>query len=235
MWYVNLSLIRKDPDGKDWGQKEKGTTEDEMVGWHHRLHGHEFEQAPGVGDGQGSLVCCGPWGRKKLDMTEWENWTEPKPNFLRGTNGNQFGLFKIHFLPSKNMLCFKTWHIHAHYYLPFPWIICCYWFSKSYWTLCDPMDCNRPGSSVLDCLLDFAQIHVHWAINYTSHIFFDFLKLPSTMYPYCHSPTLPLIISIFRLFSVFSHPLLPSSPALNLSQHQGLFEWVSSSHQVAKV
>ena len=52
----------------------KGTTEDEMVGWHHRLDGHEFEWAPGVGDGQGSLACCSPWGRKKSDMTEWLNW-----------------------------------------------------------------------------------------------------------------------------------------------------------------
>ena len=90
-----------------------------------------------------------------------QNWTEPKPNFLRGTNGNQFGLFKIHFLPSKNMLHFKTWLIHAHYYLPFPWIICCCSLSKTYRILCDPMDCNRPGSSVLHCLLEFAQIHIH--------------------------------------------------------------------------
>ena len=52
-------------DEKDWRQEEKGTTEDEMVGWHHRLNGHEFEQAPGVGDGQGSLACCSPWGRKE--------------------------------------------------------------------------------------------------------------------------------------------------------------------------
>ena len=50
--------------------EEKGTTEDEMAGWHHPLDGHEFEQAPGVGDGQGSLACCGPWGRKELDTTE---------------------------------------------------------------------------------------------------------------------------------------------------------------------
>ena len=50
--------------------EEKGTTEDEMVGWHHRLNGHEFEQASGVGDGQGSLACCSPWGRKELDTTE---------------------------------------------------------------------------------------------------------------------------------------------------------------------
>ena len=66
-------LIGKDPDvGKDWRQ-EKGTTENKMVGWHHRLDGHEFEQAPGVGDGRGSLTCCSPWGRKESDMTEWLN------------------------------------------------------------------------------------------------------------------------------------------------------------------
>ena len=64
-------LIRKDPDaGKDWRQEEKGTTEDEMVGWHHWLDGQEFGQAPGTGDGQGSLVCCRPWGYKELDITE---------------------------------------------------------------------------------------------------------------------------------------------------------------------
>ena len=70
-------LIWKDPDaGKDWRQKEKGMTEDEMVGWYHWLDGHEFEQAPGVGDGQGSLACCSPWGHKESDMTERLNWTE---------------------------------------------------------------------------------------------------------------------------------------------------------------
>ena len=64
-------LIGKDPDaGRDWGQEEKGTTEDEMIGWHHQLDGHEFEQASGVGDGQGSLACCSPWGHKELDMTQ---------------------------------------------------------------------------------------------------------------------------------------------------------------------
>ena len=70
-------LIGKDPDaGKDWRQEEKGTTEDEMVGWHHQLDGHEFEQAPGDGDGQGGLMCCSPWGRKELDTTKRLNWTE---------------------------------------------------------------------------------------------------------------------------------------------------------------
>ena len=70
-------LTEKDPDaGKDW-RWEKGTTEDEIVRWHHQLNGHEFEQAPGVGDGQGSLVCYSPWGHIESDMTEQLNWTEP--------------------------------------------------------------------------------------------------------------------------------------------------------------
>ena len=67
-------LIRKDhAAGKDWRREEKGMTEDEMVGWHHWLNGHEFEQASGDAEGQGSLVCCNPWGYKELDMTEWRN------------------------------------------------------------------------------------------------------------------------------------------------------------------
>ena len=70
-------LVGKDPNAaKDWRQEEKGMTDDETVGWHHRLDGHEFQQAPGVGDGQGSLLCCSPWGHKKLDTTEQLNWTE---------------------------------------------------------------------------------------------------------------------------------------------------------------
>ena len=70
-------LIGKDPDAeKDWRQEEKGTTEDEMVGWHHWLNGHEFEKALEVGDGQGSLACCSPGGRKESNVTEWLNWTE---------------------------------------------------------------------------------------------------------------------------------------------------------------
>ena len=76
-------LIGKDPDaGKDWRQQEKGTTEDKMVGWHHWLDGHEFEQALGIGDGQGSLACWSSWGHKELDMTEQLNWTELKPGSL---------------------------------------------------------------------------------------------------------------------------------------------------------
>ena len=113
-------IIWKVPDaGKDGGQEEKETTEDEMAGWHHQLNGHEFEQAQGVGDGQGSLACSSPWGCQESDMTERLNWTD------------------------------------------------IYWVS----------DAIQP-----------------------------------------------------------SHPLSsPSPPAFNLYQHQGLFKWVSSSHQVARV
>ena len=70
-------LIGKDPDAwKDWGQEEKGTIEDEMVGWHHQLNGHGFGWTLGVSDGQEGLACCGSWGRKESDMTERLNWTE---------------------------------------------------------------------------------------------------------------------------------------------------------------
>ena len=67
-------LVRKDPHaGKDWGQEEKETTEDEMVGWHYWLNGHEFEYIPGDREGQGSLACCSPWGCKESHTTEWLN------------------------------------------------------------------------------------------------------------------------------------------------------------------
>ena len=68
-------LIGKYSDaGRDWGQEEKGTTEDEMAGWHHWLDGHESEWTPGVGDGQRGLACCDSWDRKESDTTEWLNW-----------------------------------------------------------------------------------------------------------------------------------------------------------------
>ena len=70
-------FIGKGPDaGKDWRQEEKGATEDKMIGWHRWLDGYQFEQAPGVGDGQESLECCSPWGHKDSDTTEQLNWTD---------------------------------------------------------------------------------------------------------------------------------------------------------------
>ena len=76
-YLVKSWLIGKDSDaGRDWGQEEKGTTEDEMAGWHHWLDGRESEWTAGVGDGQGGLACCDSWGRKELDTTERLNWTD---------------------------------------------------------------------------------------------------------------------------------------------------------------
>ena len=81
--HVKSWLIGKDSDaGRDWGQEEKGTAEDEMAGWHHRLDGCESEWTLGVGDGQGGLACCNSWGPKESDTTEWLNWTE--------LNGHEF-------------------------------------------------------------------------------------------------------------------------------------------------
>ena len=75
-WCEELTLGKDPDDGKDWRQKENGMTEDTIVGWHHWLNEHEFEQVLWVGDGQGSLACCSPWGHKELNTTEWLNWTE---------------------------------------------------------------------------------------------------------------------------------------------------------------
>ena len=87
LWPPNVKnwLIGKDPDaGKVWRQEEKGTTEDVVVEWHHWLNGHEFEQALEDGEGQGSLVCYSPWGRKESDMIEWLNWTEDEEEKIDG-------------------------------------------------------------------------------------------------------------------------------------------------------
>ena len=103
-------LIGKDPDaGEDWRQEEKGMTEDEMVGWHHWLDGHEFEQAPGVGDGQGSLVCCSPWDLKESDTTEQLNWTMWDYSITEG--GRLEMLLAKLFL---QCLLFFTWKIWPH-------------------------------------------------------------------------------------------------------------------------
>ena len=84
-------LTGKDPDvGRDWGQEEKETTEDEMAQWHHRLNGREFEWTLGDGDGQGGLACYDSWGRKELDMTEWLNQTKMN-----------WGIYHTHFTKGK--------------------------------------------------------------------------------------------------------------------------------------
>ena len=94
LWPLHATswLIGKDPDaGRDWGQEEKGTTEDEMTGWHHQLNGHEFEWTPGVGGGQGGLECWDSWGRKESDTTERLNWTELNVKMV--TNNFKIGIY----------------------------------------------------------------------------------------------------------------------------------------------
>ena len=93
--HVKSWLIGKDSDdGRDWGQEEKGTTEDEMAGWHHWLDGHEFGWTSGVGDdGQGGLACYNSWGRKELDTTERLNWTELKRNVDRSLSKKEVRIF----------------------------------------------------------------------------------------------------------------------------------------------
>ena len=105
-------LIRKDCDaGKDWRQEEKGMTEDEMVGWHHWLNGHEFKQAPGDGEGQGSLACCSSWGCKESDTTERLNSNKLLENL-------QSSFFKealhLHIFPQADSLSFLTfWQTYS--------------------------------------------------------------------------------------------------------------------------
>ena len=98
-------------------QEEKGTTEDEMVGWHQRLEGHEFEQALGDGDGQGSLVCCSPWVHKKSDTTERLNWTEqqPTPVLLPGKYRGQRSLVGYSLWGREESD--TTEHLHFHFSL----------------------------------------------------------------------------------------------------------------------
>ena len=127
-------LIGKDSDaGSDWGQKEKGKTEDEMAGWHHWLDGHEFEWTPCVGDGQGGLACCTSWGCKESDMTEQLNWTEmvlliEGERNIKDPMANSFFVNSFFFLLSPSPLSYhlpsfslnlsfplSLSHIHIHY------------------------------------------------------------------------------------------------------------------------
>ena len=117
-------LIGKDPDsGKDWRQEEKGTTEDEMIGWHHQPDGHQFEQALGVGDGQGSLACCSPWGCKESSTTERLNWTA-KPAFrdkwsleTRWSFRIQYSFYKsVTLPPSHQQVCGMSILESQHYH-----------------------------------------------------------------------------------------------------------------------
>ena len=97
-------LIGKDPNaGKDWRQEEKGTTENEIAGWHHWLNGHEFEQASGVGDRQGSLACCLTWSYKESDTTKQLNWTDQDRKLNQAKDSQWSGSYSKHLDISKHL------------------------------------------------------------------------------------------------------------------------------------
>ena len=96
-------LIGKDSNaGRDWGQEEKGTTEDEMAGWHHWLDGRESQWTPGVGDGQGGLACCDSWGRKESDTTERLIWSDNRKYF--GTTDKRMDYFCLEMMMTSSLL-----------------------------------------------------------------------------------------------------------------------------------
>ena len=147
LWPPNAKsrLIWKDPDaGKDWRREEKGMTEDEVVGWHHRINGHEFESIPGVGDRQGGLAWCSPCGCKESDTTEQLNWIDTSEGCCKGLKG----------LIMKNAHK-QAWHITNS--------ICL--FSRSVGSIFAPMDCSPPGFFV--CGFFQARILEWFAISYS--------------------------------------------------------------------
>ena len=154
-------LIGKDSDtGRDWVPEEKGTTEDEMAGWHHWIDGHESEWTPGVGDGQGGLACCDSRGHKELDMTERLDWTEL--NWL---------LMRFNILHMLSQLYTLLWNsllfvhcLFCPFRRPNNGLVYSVQFSlvtQSCLTLCDPRNCSTPGLPVHHQLPEFTQTRVH--------------------------------------------------------------------------
>ena len=245
-------LIGKDPDaGRDWGQEEKGMTEDEMAGWHHRLDGHEFEWTQGVGNEQGSLACCNSWGRKESDTPEQLNWTELmiqswyihlRPNTLWVI---MMGIYsppasKLD-LPGDSVV--KTLFANAGEVSSIPEL------GLSWRRKWQPTPLFLPGKSHVQNWQ--TTVHVvtrswKWLSDWTKLLFScqvmsDYLWSHDLQHARLPCPSLspsvcpdshPWVSDAIQP----SHPLLPHSPpALSLSQHQGCFHWVSSSYQVAKV
>ena len=136
-------LTGKDSDaGKDWRQEEKRTTEDEMVKKHHQLNGHEFDQAPRVGDGKGSVACCTPRGHKESDMTERLNWAELNPPITSHTP-----IFRYHHIQGQSCnrrILWGTWRVSQHSpcqlapefpHRPLTWLLHCHSSPDVRWRL----------------------------------------------------------------------------------------------------
>ena len=200
MFYEELTHWKDSDAGRDWGQ-EKGTTEDEMAGWHHGLDGRESEWTPGVGDGQGGLAGCDSWGRKESDTTERLNWTDIFP----ATKSLQLcPFFATLWTEAPLSVGFSRQEHWTGLPCPFPLRMEVQFSSvaQSCPILCDSMNRSPPGLPVHHQLPEFTQTHVHRVSDAIQ----------------------PSHLSSSR-----------SPPAPNPSQHQSLFQWVNSSHEVAKV
>ena len=126
-------LIGKDLDaGGDWGQEEKGMTEDKMAGWHHQLDGHEFEWTPGVGDGQEGLVCCVSWGRKESDTIEQLDWAELMHIYISFC----FCFSEKLLLVYTGLFILEEWPwcllVLSWFYHPTPWLVFNVWITQSW-------------------------------------------------------------------------------------------------------
>ena len=182
-------LLGKYPDArKHWTQEVKETTEDEMVGWHHQLDGHEFEQALGVGDVQREAWHVTVHGVE--DTTEWLNWTERNQDDLRFSKP----------LYSLCHLLWLRWVITGDFEHESNIVTCCS-TAQPCLTLCNPMDWSTPGFVVLQCLLEFVQTHVHWvgdAIKSSHLLLLSFKPYFFTFLFYLHQ-------EILYLFFTFCH------------------------------
>ena len=194
LWPPNVKrwLVGKDSNaGKDWEQEEKGLTEDEIVGWHHQLNGHGFQQTSGDNEVQGSLVCAVLHGVAK-SQTWLCDWITTIWKHLKKLT--QQGRIVQESCCSSHDCDAESWSKKESQSVSSGTQLCP--------TLCDPMNCSTPGLPVHHQLLEFTQTHIYWVSD--------------AIQPF--------------------HPLsTPSPPAPNPSQHQSLFQWVNSSHELAKV
>ena len=232
-------LIGKDPDaGKDWRQEEKRMTEDEMVGWHHWLHGHEFEQALRVGDEQGSQACCSPLGGKESDTTERLNWTELIS--VKYTSGILQMKFKYHKLPyiRCTIQCFFSictqFYNHHHHLIPERF----YHHRNSVYFSCHPHFHFLPAPGNLLCrfsfwrknILFFLSLLLLFSHSVVSNYFQPHGLQHSRLFVLHHLPGFAQThVHWIGDATQTSHLLQsPSPPAFNLFQHHGLFQWVIS-------
>ena len=155
--HVKSWLIGKNSDaGRDWGQEEKGITEDEMAGWHHWLNGRESEWTPGVGDGQGGLACCDSWGRKESDTTEWLIWSDEywKLEVFQGWARNSVTFCVLRNKQSPISVYLHIWII---LFFPVQTNFLCLFLS----TCVLKVDNPRMGDGTLECLsLQFQGLHL---------------------------------------------------------------------------